>query len=861
MSGDIGSKAGSTKVVPASRQNFWTDGSSPKPSERSDLEDGVPAVNVDKRLKTGGKADGRRGVFGGEDQAGVLALLQDKFRKVSTYGSRMVGGTEPTDTEKYNKYEAVSYITPDTVAVESTYLNLSPRKRTTQRILLWIRYALTGGVVSVVIALALRICKTIEKTRVKYTTSALDDGDIATGWMIWVGSSVAMNLVALFLVLLQPGAASSGIPGLIAFLNGVEPSGGKSPITKQKTSWVSLRTMSAKFLGMLCSIPSGLAIGPEGPIIHISALLGFWVTKLVHYLEGRIYGEGFDHETEDEKRDFLATGAACGITTAFRAPVAGTLFVVEEAGSFFTTQHLEFTFFSCLISYWVQWCIGQYLDGESAGDAKFQQTTGYFCNVDNPLNMVAYLMMSVLGGCLGALFNQIVEKLNHLRSHYINEYGLRRLLEILVLTLVTGSVVIFLPMNALCRKATRDVMLRDSAGCLPQEDFAQVSYGEVQFGYLNHIINSTAFQSIPGHHRNLAETDDTIPTLYSNPYGSGSNASYDLRNVLRNMRVVPEHRANIHDTVILDNAADQGPYIHVHYEHTYTCGKNSHSFNDMAMLWLNGGVKGVKVLMQRGFPGLISQSTLWWFLAAYFMLAALTAGTHVPAGLVVPLLLIGGAFGRLFGVYWMNFKKSLCENYVPLESAPAMMTMGTDPNDWLGYDMYYWGMTYRWIIRDCKLPDPGTFAVIGMASFMGGSGRISVMLAVVMLELTGDAGLIAPVGIVCILAMLVGNIFNHGLYHGLIPIMNLPYLNAQPAHVMYVTRVVSIMSKRLTYLPQMCRAAELKMLKKRCDSGKVTHHGFPVVRRSFDKHLVGLLSRKALYHVLRDLDSKYIFIT
>ena len=75
-------------------------------------------------------------------------------------------------------------------------------------------------------------------------------------------------------------------PSTAGLLDVSVTSGGKSPITKQKTSWVSLRTMSAKFLGMLCSIPSGLAIGPEGPIIHISALLGFWVTKLVHYLEG-----------------------------------------------------------------------------------------------------------------------------------------------------------------------------------------------------------------------------------------------------------------------------------------------------------------------------------------------------------------------------------------------------------------------------------------------------------------------------------------------------------------------------------------------------------------------------------------------
>ena len=34
--------------------------------------------------------------------------------------------------------------------------------------------------------------------------------------------------------------------------------------------------MGAKWLGMLCSIPSGLCIGPEGPIIHISALLGMY---------------------------------------------------------------------------------------------------------------------------------------------------------------------------------------------------------------------------------------------------------------------------------------------------------------------------------------------------------------------------------------------------------------------------------------------------------------------------------------------------------------------------------------------------------------------------------------------------------
>jgi hypothetical protein len=36
-----------------------------------------------------------------------------------------------------------------------------------------------------------------------------------------------MCVFAACLVLIEPAAASSGIPGLIAYLNGVKPSGGK----------------------------------------------------------------------------------------------------------------------------------------------------------------------------------------------------------------------------------------------------------------------------------------------------------------------------------------------------------------------------------------------------------------------------------------------------------------------------------------------------------------------------------------------------------------------------------------------------------------------------------------------------------
>ena len=210
------------------------------------------------------QTDHEVGALGGAQQSGIVAGMHKKFRSAKTFGSRMIGGKEPKNWDKYSAYESTSYITPDTIEQERFYLRMTPKKAAYQRLMLWFRYALTGVLVSCFIYVALKICGIIEYARVKQTTKYLNNGDLVSAWLFWVGTSLSMTIFACFLVLLQPAAASSGIPGLIAYLNGIKPNGGQSPITKIKTSWTSLQTMGAKFVGMLTSIPSGLCIGPEG---------------------------------------------------------------------------------------------------------------------------------------------------------------------------------------------------------------------------------------------------------------------------------------------------------------------------------------------------------------------------------------------------------------------------------------------------------------------------------------------------------------------------------------------------------------------------------------------------------------------
>ena len=87
--------------------------------------------------------------------------------------------------------------------------------------------------------------------------------------------------------------------------------------------------------------------------------------------------------------------------------------------------------------------------GEST--VKFKQTTGSFCSYHDFTDYLFFLLLGVLGGLLGALFNQIVEHLNHLRGKHINPYITRRLLEVAAICLLTGTAAVLLPAMFACQ--------------------------------------------------------------------------------------------------------------------------------------------------------------------------------------------------------------------------------------------------------------------------------------------------------------------------------------------------------------------------------------------------------------------------
>jgi chloride channel protein, CIC family len=135
----------------------------------------------------------------------------------------------------------------------------------------------------------------------------------STGLLSMVGGAAAATALAAWLVRrYSPYASGSGIPHVEAVVNGELPP-------------APFRLIPVKFFGGLLAIGAGLALGREGPSVQMGA-------SLAHLL-----GVAFRRNWPD-CRVLLAAGAGAGLATAFNAPIAGAVFVLEELVRRFDTR-------------------------------------------------------------------------------------------------------------------------------------------------------------------------------------------------------------------------------------------------------------------------------------------------------------------------------------------------------------------------------------------------------------------------------------------------------------------------------------------------------------------------------------------
>ena len=165
-------------------------------------------------------------------------------------------------------------------------------------------YALLIGIIVGLVGAIFRIILDyIENFRVTLYENAGNSGLMSWVWPVLfaiTGISIALYLVRRF----APETSGSGVQEIEGALDGVRPMRWK-------------RVLPIKFIASLFSLGSGLLLGREGPTIQLGANIG----KMVKDTLGK---------SDIESNSLVSAGAAAGLSSAFNAPFAGIIFVIEE---------------------------------------------------------------------------------------------------------------------------------------------------------------------------------------------------------------------------------------------------------------------------------------------------------------------------------------------------------------------------------------------------------------------------------------------------------------------------------------------------------------------------------------------------
>ncbi|KAK9806419.1 hypothetical protein WJX73_004486 [Symbiochloris irregularis] len=220
------------------------------------------------------------------------------------------------ERQRLNNHESIDYLPPNS-AVFRSWLARQPHKRQ------WDRWFMMGSIgVSVgLIGYLLFLCINILAEGKYYVVRwLLQHTNAGVAWLFDMAYSVTLVFVSSWTVVtLAPQASGAGVAEVMAYLNGCL-------IPKV----FNVRTLGVKFISCALAVGSGLPVGPEGPMVHIGAMVAAALSQGHSTTMGFSTGLFKRFQNPKDKRDFVTAGTAVGIATAFGAPIGGLLFAFEE---------------------------------------------------------------------------------------------------------------------------------------------------------------------------------------------------------------------------------------------------------------------------------------------------------------------------------------------------------------------------------------------------------------------------------------------------------------------------------------------------------------------------------------------------
>ncbi|KAI2483174.1 hypothetical protein Ptr902_05491 [Pyrenophora tritici-repentis] len=199
------------------------------------------------------------------------------------------------------------------------------------------------------------------------------------------------------------------------------------------------------------------------------------------------------------------------------------------------------------------------------------------------------------------------------------------------------------------------------------------------------------------------------------------------------------------------------------------------------------------------------------------LLVVISFGCKVPAGIFVPSMAIGAAFGRMVGI---------CVQALHEAFPTSAFFAACEP--------------------DVACITPGTYAFLGAAASLSGIMHITVSVVVIMFEITGALTYILPTMIVVGVTKAVSERFGHGgIADRMIYLNGYPFLDSKEEHTFGVP-VSQVMETRPVCLP--ANGMELRQMERLMTENQ--YQGYPIVEDMHSKILVGYIGRTELCYAI-----------
>lgn len=204
-----------------------------------------------------------------------------------------------------------------------------------------------------------------------------------------------------------------------------------------------------------------------------------------------------------------------------------------------------------------------------------------------------------------------------------------------------------------------------------------------------------------------------------------------------------------------------------------------------------------------------------------FVLASVTFGLQIPAGIILPSMAIGALYGRALGIV-------------------VEIWQGNHPN----------ALIFRGCEPDIPCITPGTYAIIGAASALGGVTRMTVSIVVIMFELTGALTYVLPIMIAVMVSKWVGDAFGkRGIYETWIHFNEYPFLDNRDESAIPDVPVSQIMTQVEDLAVLTATGHTLESV--RDFLAAQPYRGLPVVSDATNNILLGYISRTELMFALK----------